>query len=609
MSKKKTQKGLLKVGLTFKKLTLVSLIVSLILSFLISGVVVILRDRIYPGISAAGLDIGLLTKEEASLKLTRVLGLRINQPATFHNPYYQVISGEPATLPIDISNILENKVFEAKLDEAFEYGHHRFYFQPKNLEFDLKDWQIEKQLDELSSYINKEPLDAQLKVTDGQINVTPSQDGTYLDREVLKKYLRDYLNTGNQPSDQLPIRKITPKLSYDQAKVFKKRLDEIKLSPIKLKFEDQEFILDLSKILILIDLENSQSSLVTTSLFDQPVNIKSIKFADIELSDIRLTLNQKKLDDYLQTLASQINREVKEPLFSFDGKRVSQFSPPVEGRRVDIKQARERITQALITHNQTMVELPVDTIQPKNKLTNDLGIKELIGRGISHFAGSIANRIYNIELTAKKINGILIAPGEIFSFNQAVGDISAASGFRQAYVIKSGRTVLDDGGGVCQDSTTLFRAVLNAGLPVLKRTAHAYRVAYYEQGFPPGLDATVYAPSVDFQFKNDTLAHVLIQAYTSGNSLYVDLYGTSDGRVSTISTPVVTNQTPPPPELRQDDPTLPKGVVKQVDFAAWGAKVTFKRTVEKDGQVIINETFNSNFRPWQAVFLVGTKEG
>ena len=169
--------------------------------------------------------------------------------------------------------------------------------------------------------------------------------------------------------------------------------------------------------------------------------------------------------------------------------------------------------------------------------------------------------------------------------------------------------MLDDGGGVCQDSTTLFRAVLNAGLPVVKRTAHAYRVGYYEQGFPPGLDATVFSPSVDFQFKNDTPSHVLIQAYTLGNSLYVDLYGTSDGRVSKISTPIVTNQTRPPPELRQDDPTLPKGTVKQVDFSAWGANVTFTRKVERNGEILINETFRSNFRPWQAIFLVGTKEG
>ncbi|MBI4040150.1 VanW family protein, partial [Candidatus Daviesbacteria bacterium] len=137
-------------------------------------------------------------------------------------------------------------------------------------------------------------------------------------------------------------------------------------------------------------------------------------------------------------------------------------------------------------------------------------------------------------------------------------------------------------------------------------TAHAYRVGYYEQGFPPGLDATVFAPSVDFKFKNDTPASILIQSYTVGLTLYVDLYGTSDGRVAKISTPIVTNQTPPPPPLNQDDPTLPKGTTKQVDWSAWGANVIFTRTVIRDGQTLINETYRSNYRPWQAIFLVGT---
>ena len=148
---------------------------------------------------------------------------------------------------------------------------------------------------------------------------------------------------------------------------------------------------------------------------------------------------------------------------------------------------------------------------------------------------------------------------------------------------------------------------MNAGLPVVKRTAHAYRVGYYEQGFPPGLDATVFYPSVDFQFKNDTTASILIQAYTQGLTLYVDLYGTSDGRETTLTKSVVTNQTPPPPELRQDDLTIPKGVVKQVDFAAWGANVSFKRTVTRGGETIADEVWRSNYKPWQAIYLVGTQ--
>jgi vancomycin resistance protein YoaR len=267
------------------------------------------------------------------------------------------------------------------------------------------------------------------------------------------------------------------------------------------------------------------------------------------------------------------------------------------------------ISVALITEKKSEIKLPVSIIRPKNKLTNELGIRELIGTGVSYFSGSIENRKFNIGLAASRINGVLIPPGEEFSFVNTVGDISANTGFKQAYVIKSGRTVLDDGGGVCQVSTTIFRAALNSGLPITARTAHAYRVGYYEQGFPPGIDATIFHPSVDFKFKNDTDKHILVQASVAGNSLTVELYGTSDGRTVTMTKPVVTGITPAPPEIRQDDPTLPRGTVKQVDWAANGANVSFSRTVTKGGITYINEVFRSNYRPWQAVFLVGTKDG
>ncbi|MCR4306056.1 MAG: VanW family protein, partial [Candidatus Daviesbacteria bacterium] len=364
----------------------------------------------------------------------------------------------------------------------------------------------------------------------------------------------------------------------------KEALESVIKKPIKLTFEEKGWELEAKQLLTLLDLTKGDS----------------------------LLLDKNQTDLYFKGIAQEIDQQVQEGLFEFnpETKRVTAFKPSQEGRQLDLEKSSQLLSEALTTGSPKIIALPVDTVKPKIATSdvNSLGIKELLGRGISNFAGSIENRIYNVGLTAFKLNGVLIAPGQIFSFNQTVGDISAATGFKKAYVIKEGRTVLDDGGGVCQDSTTLFRAVLNAGLPVVKRTAHAYRVSYYEQGFPPGLDATVFYPSVDFQFKNDTPTHILIQAYTYGTTLYIDLYGTSDGRVVNLTQPIITSQTPPPPELRQDDPTLPKGTVKQVDWSAWGASVSFKRIVTRGGQELINETWRSNYKPWQAVYLVGTKE-
>ena len=216
-----------------------------------------------------------------------------------------------------------------------------------------------------------------------------------------------------------------------------------------------------------------------------------------------------------------------------------------------------------------------------------------------------------MALAASKLHGVLIKPGEVFSFNNTLGDVSASTGFQPAYIIKAGRTVLGDGGGVCQVSTTLFRAALNTGLPIIERQAHAYRVHYYEEaGFKAGLDATVFSPSVDLKIKNDTPGYILIQTNIDETvpSLTFELYGTGDGRKTEILDHKVWGITSPPPPLYQDDPTLQLGVVKQVDFSAWGAKASFQyKVTAEDGRVLQDQVFYSNFRPWQAVFLKGTK--
>jgi vancomycin resistance protein YoaR len=238
-----------------------------------------------------------------------------------------------------------------------------------------------------------------------------------------------------------------------------------------------------------------------------------------------------------------------------------------------------------------------------------MGIKELIGMGTSTYQGSIESRIFNVNLGASRVNGTLVAPGEVFSFAKTVGDVSSLTGYKQAYIISGGKTILGDGGGICQVSTTLFRAALNAGLPIVERHPHAYRVSYYEQDSSPGIDATVYVPTVDLKFKNDTGNHILIQSILDPNELRLTfmIYGTSDGRTSEVSTPVVSNVRPAPEAKYEDDPNLPAGQIKQVDFAAAGATAYFTRTVMRDGKVLHSDEFRSNYRPWQAVFLRGTK--
>lgn len=325
--------------------------------------------------------------------------------------------------------------------------------------------------------------------------------------------------------------------------------------------------------------------------------------------------SEEKLSSIIDQIALEVDRPVQDALFEFKGGKVLNFQQSKEGRELDKGEVKKLVSLAFsrVSGEKPTIalDLPVKTILPKvtTDQSNNLGIRELLAEGESFFKDSIPNRVHNIILASSYLHGIVIPPGEIFSFAAKIGDISATSGYKPAYVIKQKQTVLEDGGGVCQVSTTLFRAALNAGLPIVERKAHYYRVGYYEQGgYPPGLDATVYPPSPDLKFKNDTPAYILIQTVIDKEAkrLAFQLYGTSDGRRVEVQKPIIHSQTPPPEPIYVDEPSLPAGVIKRIDSAHWGAKVSFVRKVwNADGSLKEEQTFWSNYVPWPAVYQRG----
>lgn len=321
--------------------------------------------------------------------------------------------------------------------------------------------------------------------------------------------------------------------------------------------------------------------------------------------------------DFFTSVEQKYEKPAKNALFKFEDNRVVAFQPEVAGLAIDSTQFFQDLNsqiqklefQNTATPTITLVE---HVVKPQVTLAqvNQFGIEELIGEGKSDFSHSIPERIHNIVVAASKFNGVLIPRGGEFSFNDTIGDISSTTGYKPAYIIKNGRTVLGDGGGVCQVSTTVFRAALNTGLPIVERHAHAYRVGYYENDAKPGLDATVFSPTVDLKIKNDTQTSILVQTEIERdtNILHVRLYGKKDNRRVELSAIQVYDVTPPPPDVHQDDPTMKKGQTKQVDFAAWGSKSLYTYKVTYPDGKVEDKSFLSVYRPWAAVFLVGTSD-
>ena len=254
-----------------------------------------------------------------------------------------------------------------------------------------------------------------------------------------------------------------------------------------------------------------------------------------------LRVNPAKVSLFLKKISETTDAPaVNARLTMFDGK-ISEFQPSKNGQKLNIPVTVTNVIAGLgqisRTSQQTsIIDLSIDEVEPAVTLdkVNKLGVNELLARGESDFGGSPKNRTHNIIVGAKQFNGIILSPGEEFSFNKLLGAIDASTGYLPELVIKSGKLIPEYGGGLCQVSTTIFRAANEAGLPILERRPHALPVRYYN---PQGYDATIYPGVTDLRFKNDTPAHILIQSKITGSKLYFEIYGTKDGRQVTVEGP------------------------------------------------------------------------
>jgi vancomycin resistance protein YoaR len=188
---------------------------------------------------------------------------------------------------------------------------------------------------------------------------------------------------------------------------------------------------------------------------------------------------------------------------------------------------------------------------------------------------------------------------------QNLGPVTVANGYTEAWIIYGDRTILGPGGGVCQVSTTCFRAAFWAGLPIVERSPHSYRVSWYEP--PVGLDAAVFSPSVDTKFQNDadTPLLILTEVDEKNSKLYFRFYGKPSGRKVTLEGPTTSNPVKPGDPIVEQDPSLSPGARVQVETPRDGLDVTLYRIVEQDGTILSKDRFFSRYVPWPARYRVG----
>ncbi|HNW95569.1 MAG TPA: VanW family protein [Anaerolineaceae bacterium] len=560
-------------------------------------------DTIYPGVSVGSVDVSDLTTGQAVLKLKEQNDYSTQGQLLFAfdemrwlytpaqlgyalNPYVSAEKafavGRDASLVRSLAAQLNSARQGVRIGPTATYDQSRAYAV----------------LQEIASQVDKPVVEAQITLNGTEVQVTAGQVGRSVDITATLALLDDFLLHERDGVIPLVVTEQQPEIMDAQA-----------AADLASEILSQAFSLQMPA-----GYANLGPWVIEPADLARLILIE--RGDDGAGAEYKIAVNQQAINSYLVRLAPAVRTEPVNARFIFndDTRQLELIQSAVVGQALNLEASVQTVLDALQSgaHSAQLVMERVDPQVKDDATAESLGITELVIAETSYFYGSDDARIQNISAAASSFHGLLIPPGATFSMASQLTDISLENGYAEALIIVGGETVKGVGGGVCQVSTTLFRTAFFGGFPIVERHAHAYRVGYYEQrsngGWDTdlaGLDATVYVPLVDLKFVNDTPYWLLMETYLRGYSLTWKFYSTSDGRSVEWDTTGVTNVQPPPEPLYRENPELPAGTIKQVDWAVEGASVYVTRNVYRGGALYFNDSFETNYIPWQAIYEYG----
>lgn len=388
--------------------------------------------------------------------------------------------------------------------------------------------------------VSEAPVSASIIYANGMFVIEPAKNGKGIDPILFSRHVIDHINSSDVGKSPLVITdSVTqkPDISDEEAGNARDHANSLLVANLELFAGDKKWSLSQDTLASFFSFEKvlqkgskESNNLPTNSFFEyRPNAISDIIAEDVEAGYfLQLNFTEEKIKEYLGTIAPGIEQAAVNARLAFEENQLKIVDEGQDKVSLDMEASTKALIDGISAKRQP-IELVVSREKAPISRENmeQLGIRTLLAKGVSNFAGSPKNRRHNIATGAAKFDGILIPPGEIFSFLTNLGPVDASTGYLPELVIKEDKTIPEFGGGMCQVSTTAFRGAVNAGLEVVERRNHAYPVQYYS---PQGTDATVYIPSPDLKFKNNTPSHILIQTHIDGNTLTFDYYGTSDNR-------------------------------------------------------------------------------
>ena len=483
-------------------------------------------DRIYPAVVVGDVHVGGLTVSQAEHRLH-------HREAEIEHGLVVFTLGEQTWTPtlqeIGASvNVTDSLATAGQMGRTGDAGSCVAFTgamlgadQHAPLQTELNQQQLEVWFDTVDRDIGHRAIDARIVIDGTHVTVSPESSGTLVDRMAAAALIHDALASLRPVATDLPTRSHRPAIVRGDLLAVQAAVEQILDAPVVATFDDQTWPID--------------TLVMSPYLVVEPV---------IEDGESRVKIAVA-TDGLAATLREQygvhVNRRPVDARIGWEDRAVL-LEPARLGAALEATAFADLVAASFLSAH-APVEIPIVELQPavSGEHLDELGIDSLLGQGDSNFWGGVEGRDANVELAAEFMDGTLVPPGGIFSFNDAIGEITYERGFQEALVVQGEGVGRDVGGGVCQVSTTIFRAALNAGMPITEWYPHTYRFPNYElDDWGPGFDASILqwgpdpAEWPDFEFENYTDSWLLIESYINYPYVHVNIYGSGDGRTVTI---------------------------------------------------------------------------
>jgi vancomycin resistance protein YoaR len=565
----------------------------------VAGYELTMRDRIAPGVSVLDVPVGGLTIEQAQTRLAPRTRTILDQQLTLQldDRAWQT-SARSLGVRLDATRLVAYAYAIGRDGSPLDKLRAQFDGMRHGVEVPVVEEADAASLDALlasiAAQVDKPARAAHLSLSDsGEIDFGTSETGLVLDQPGSRTQIVQALTTGGAQA-QLVYRVLTPTLATEQVAAAHEQLERILAAqPVRLTAAEYSRTLERDDVLGLLTL-NLPAGAGTASV----------------------TLQEDAIQPVLEEAGRSVAQQPANARLTWNGAKLTVTRQSKDGRDLD-PGAAEVLTRELLAGARD-IALPVVVVKPDvpaDEALAKLDAPALIEESTTSFKGSVPEKAHNIQLAASRLNGVVVPPGGMFSFNDEVGPTTLEAGYKWGFGLVTGsqggaHTVPSVAGGICQVATTLFQAVFWGGYQLEERFWHLYWIPNYTSRDVVGLDATVDGDSgLDFKWINPTDDFVLIQASAGAESVTFRLYGRKPAWRVSVEPAVITDRVAPDPTPEvQEEPLLAWGRVVPVETARDGFQVVLTRhVVGTDPSLKTRDlVLKSIYQPGHNVTLVGT---